>query len=365
MPLLRVVAFAGGAGLVVATLYSAMRTFVLPRAAPDLFVRAIFVSLRQLLALRLRFARTYEARDRVMALFAPIGLMLLLPAWLALVCLGYAAMFWAIGVEPFYAAFKLSGSSLLTLGFAAADGTGQLLLQFSAAIIGLILVALLIGYLPTIYAAFARREAQVTLLEVRAGQPPSAVEMLLRFHRIHGLAQLDEVWRTWEVWFADIEESHTSLPALVYLRSPDGHHSWVTAAGAVLDGASLFLSAVDWPASAMPSLCVRAGYLALRHIADFFSVDYNPDPHYPDPISITRAEFDAACEALTAGGLPMKSDHDQAWRDFAGWRVNYDTVLLALATITMAPVAPWSSDRSLIKRVSSLAVWQRHRKPVV
>lgn len=364
MPVLRIVVFLAGAGLVAITLYSAMRTFVLPRAAPDLFVRAIFVSLRLVLSLRLRSARTYEARDRVMALYAPIGLMLLLPGWLVLVCIGYTAMFWAAGVVPLYAAFKLSGSSLLTLGFASADGLLQLLLAFSAAVIGLILVALLIGYLPTIYAAFARREAQVTLLEVRAGQPPSAVEMLLRFHRIHGLDQLDEVWRTWEAWFADIEESHTSLPALVYLRSPDGHHSWVTASGAVLDGAILFMSAVDWPASARPALCVRAGYLALRHIADFFGVEYDPDPHYPDPINITRAEFDAACDALAAGGVPLKADREQAWRDFAGWRVNYDTVLLALASITMAPVAPWSSDRSLVKRVPSLSLWGRHHKPV-
>jgi hypothetical protein len=357
--LLRWVVFLAGAGLVVATLYSAMRTFVLPRAAPDLFVRAIFISLRLVLSLRLRFARTYEARDRVMALFSPIGLLLMLPGWLLLVCLGYTAMFWAVGIEPVYAAFKLSGSSLLTLGFSAADGVVLLLLEFSAAVIGLILVALLIGYLPTIYAAFARREAQVTLLEVRAGQPPSAVEMLLRFHRIHGLDQLDEVWRTWEAWFADIEESHTSLPALVFLRSPDGHHSWVTASGAVLDGGALLMSVVDWPASARPALCVRAGYLALRHIASFFGVEYNPDPHFSDPISITRAEFDAACETLAGGGVPLKPDREQAWRDFAGWRVNYDTVLLAMASITMAPVAPWSSDRSLVKRVTSLALWRR------
>lgn len=362
MLVLRVGVFLAGSGLVVATLYSAMRTFVLPRAAPDLFVRAIFVSLRLVLLLRLRPAHTYEARDRVMALYAPIGLMLLLPGWLALVCVGYTAMFWAVGVEPLYAAFKLSGSSLLTLGFASADGTLQLLLAFSAAVIGLILVALLIGYLPTIYAAFARREAQVTLLEVRAGQPPSAVEMLLRFHRIHGLDQLDEVWRTWEAWFADIEESHTSLPALVFLRSPNAHHSWVTASGAVLDGAALLQSAVDWPVSALPALCARAGYLALRHIADFFDVVYNPDPHYPDPISITRAEFDAACETLAAAGVPLKEDRELAWKDFAGWRVNYDTVLLALASITMAPVAPWSSDRSLVTRVPSLALWRKGDK---
>jgi hypothetical protein len=76
-----------------------------------------------------------------------------------------------------------------------------------------------------------------------------------------------------------------------------------------------------------------------------FSV--TPNPHFPqDPISISRSEFDAVYDRLAAKGVPLKPDRDQAWLDFAGWRVNYDPVLLALADLTMAPPAPWSSDRS-------------------
>jgi hypothetical protein len=48
--------------------------------------------------------------------------------------------------------------------------------------------------------------------------------------------------------------------------------------------------------------------------------------------------------------VPLKADLEQAWRDFAGWRVNYDRVLLSLASLTMAPYAPWSSDRSMLYR---------------
>ncbi len=83
------------------------------------------------------------------------------------------------------------------------------LLSFSEALIGLIMVAMLMAYLPTMYAAFSRREQAVSMLEVRAGNPPSALEMLLRFNRIHGLDKLSDYWKTWEAWFADIEESHT------------------------------------------------------------------------------------------------------------------------------------------------------------
>jgi hypothetical protein len=221
------------------------------------------------------------------------------------------------------------------------------IISFSEATLGLILVTVLISYLPTMYSAFSRREAAVNLLDVRAGSPPSAVEMLARYYRIHGFSELGEVWRTWEAWFADIEETHTSLAALALFRSPQPDRSWVTAAGAVLDAASLVDSTVDIPRNPQSNLCLRAGYLALRRIADSFRIRYNPNPTADDGISISREEYDAACERLIEQGITLRPDRDKAWRDFVGWRVNYDTVLLALAAITMAPYAPWSSDRSL------------------
>jgi hypothetical protein len=228
------------------------------------------------------------------------------------------------------------------------DEVPSFILEFTEATIGLILVAILIAYLPTMYSAFQRRETAVALLEVRAGNPPSAVEMLLRFQRIHGLDRLNEQWKTWENWFVDVQESHTSLAALVFFRSPQPDHSWVTAAGAVLDAAALTRSTLDLPLDVQADLCIRAGYLALRYIADFFHVPYDPNPKPDDPISISRQEFDTAYDQLAGQGLPVNSDRDQAWRDFAGWRVNYDAVLLALAKLTMAPYAPWSSDRALL-----------------
>jgi hypothetical protein len=295
---------------------------------------------------RLKHAKTYEERDGIMAMYAPIALLTLPPVWLTLVAAGYAAMFWALGGHTWEEALKLSGSSLLTLGFAVPDTAAAAVLAASEGTLGLILVALLIAYLPTIYTAFSRRESAVSLLEVRAGSPPSAVELILRYHRIHGLDRLAEVWTTWEGWFAEIEESHTSLASLVFFRSPHPQHSWVTAAGAVLDAAALSTSTLDIPRVVQANLTIRAGYLALRDIANFFRIQYNPEPQAGDPISISRYEFDEAYDLLQARGVPVIADRDQAWRDFSGWRVNYDTVLLALAELTMAPYAPWSSDRS-------------------
>jgi hypothetical protein len=345
--LLRILIFLSGAVLVAATVYSAIATFVVPRNAASPITRVVFLVVRWLFLLRLRGVTDYRRRDWVMAFYAPVSLLALVPVWVILIIGGYTLMFRATTEMTWFQALRDAGSSLLTLGFEPLAGPFQTMLGFSAATIGLMLVALLISYLPSIYGAFSRRETAVTLLEVRAGSPPSAAEMLERYHRIHGLEQLSGEWRAWETWFADIQESHTSLAPLVFFRSPQAEHSWVTAAGAVLDAASLTLAAIDIPFDAQAALCIRAGYLALQHIARFFNIEFNPDPRYPgDPISVTRAEFDAALERLAAEGLPLKADHEQAWRDFAGWRVNYDRVLLALCSLTMAPIAPWSSDRA-------------------
>ncbi|HEY4377022.1 MAG TPA: hypothetical protein VGM93_07675, partial [Acidimicrobiales bacterium] len=97
----------------------------------------------------------------------------------------------------------------------------------------------------------------------------------------------------------------------------------------------------------------RAGFLSLRHIADFFRVPHDHDPAPGDPISIGREEFDAVCRRMAEAGVPLKADLDEAWLAFRGWRVNYDTVLVTLAGFFMAPYAPWSSDRSIRFRVRS------------
>lgn len=342
---LRVLAFLAGMAIVLGTLYSTVRVFVVPRSENDKIARLVFTVMRKFFNGLMAPSQVFSRRDHIMAFYAPVSLLVLAAVWLLLVCTGYTVMFWSLGAHTLREALSLSGSSLLTLGFTPVHGMPQTLLAFSEAALGLMLAALFIAYLPTIYQAFARREAAVTMLEVRAGAPPSAIEMLLRYRRIQGLEQLSLAWIEWERWFADVEESHTSLGALSFFRSPKASRSWVTAAGAVLDAAALTVSTVDIPHDPQADLCIRAGYIALREIASFFLIPYDPTPKPGDPISISREEFDAACEALARGNVPLKLDRDQAWRDYAGWRINYDTVLLRMAKLTMAPWAPWSADR--------------------
>jgi hypothetical protein len=343
----KVLWFAGGTVLLVLVIDSAVRTFMLPRGETALTTRAVFVGLRGVFNRLVRLTRTYEGRDRVMALYAPVGLLVLPLVWLVLVLGAFTAMFHALGVRGFERAFEMSGSSMFTLGFVRPPDVATMTLAFFEAASALALLALLISYIPTIYGAFSRREVLVAQLAVRAGEPPSGVDVLARAQLMERFQLLDEMWVQWQQWFAEVEETHTSLAVLSFFRSPLAHRSWVTAAGAVLDAASLRLGAVDLPFDPQAGFCIRGGVFALRAVATYFGLPFDPDPAQDDPTSISEDEFLEACDRLVAAGIPVRADREQAWRDFNGWRVNYDQVLIGLAGLVMAPYAPWSSDRSL------------------
>lgn len=320
---------------------------VLPRSDNVWLTRTLFTMVLAFIRFELRLGdMTYERRDRHMAFFAPVTLMILPVVWLFLIAIGYTPIYWVLGYGDVYECFLFSGSSLLTLGFAPVIDWATMLFSFSEATIGLILIAMVIAYLPTMYSAFSEREKYVALLEVRAGNPPNAVTLLTRTYRNRGFDALTDFWKDWEANFVRLEESHTSLAPLIFFRSPRPQHSWVTASGTILDAAALQDSIVDMERDFNSVICMRAGYLALRGIADFFDYPHNTDPKPDDPISISRDEFDEAYDELKDAGIPVVADREQAWRDFQGWRVNYDDVLLMLARMTMAPYAPWSSDRS-------------------
>ena len=350
-----------GIALIATVVDAALRTFVLPRGSVVRLTRAISVVISRIFELILRPAKTYETRDRVMALYAPVVLMMMVVVWLVMLIAAFTMIFLAVEGQGVSRAFSEAGSSLFTLGFERPHGDVATVIAFLAAAFGLGLVALLIAYLPTIYSSFSRREVLVAYLTARAGTPPSAIDLLRRAHLIDRLHDLDDLWEKFHLWFAELEETHTSQPLLNFFRSPSPDRSWVTAAGSILDAASLINSTVDAGWHPMAGLCVRSGYTALRAIGDFFGMDYPPDPQPGDPITISREEWEEARNQLAATGVPLRADLDQAWLDFAGWRVNYDTVLVTLAGLMQAPYAPWSSDRSVRFRVTTTA-WGRRRQ---
>jgi hypothetical protein len=344
---LKLLAFFLGITMIFFALKSAVKTFVLPRAAPDGITKFVFRSLRRFFNGLCLSVDTYLQRDRIMSFYAPVALVLLVPVLLFIIDVGFTLVYWAIDSTSLEQAFSLSGSSLMTLGFIAPVDLPTRLIAFGEAAIGMIMVALLISYLPTIYSVFSQRELTVSAWETRAGSPPWAVTMIERAFLLDRMEELRDVWGEWERWFVQLEETHTSLSSVIFFRSQRPNRSWITAAGSVLDAASFARAAVDIEPDPHADLMIRAGYLSLRYIVEPYGVKLKRDPHFPDDsISISREEFDDAFNHLSSMGVPMRPDRDQAWKDFAGWRVNYDEALLMLCDLVMAPEAPWSSDRS-------------------
>ena len=339
-------AFAVGAVIVSYTAFAAFRTVVLPRAASTMINRVVFIGTRKLFDLLAHERRGYAARDRVLAVYGPLCLVLLPFVWIGLMVTGFSLMMWAFGVEPLRQAFILSGSSVFTLGFAAPDSLPVDVLVFLEAFLGLGLVALVISYLPSIYGAFARREQLVGLLDgARRESPVSggdahevSASRRPRAHRQRTLPALGAVVqrRRGESYLVRRPRLLPLTAARAFVDRRGGLRARHRLA-ADLDGRSA--------AAGSTQLCLRTGFFCLRRIADYFGIRYDPHPRPDDAISVTRGEFDAVCVELSAAGVPLKADLDQAWRDFAGWRVNYDAVLVQLAALVYSPPAMWSSDR--------------------
>jgi len=351
--ILEVSSFLLGLLVVLYVMHAAVRTVILPRAANMTLSAAVFRFVAHVLRWVAARRKTYEAQDGVLAVIGPVGLLAVTASWMILLLVGFGFMFWATDSElGVGGAFNLAGSSITTLGFAPAFGAGQRALSFTAALLGLLILTLFITYLPSIYSAFQARENRVALLEVRAGSPANAPEMLIRFHRIGWTDELSSEWLAWEPWFMQLEETHTTYAALPWFRSTDHNRSWVIASGAVMDAAALWISATDvehGSDQAAAGMMIRSGYVSLRRIAESLNIGFDPDPHPSDPIAIQREEFDAAVEEMREAGIPIVADRDQAWADFAGWRVNYEAALLGLAEMLRVPYAPWTSDRSSLE----------------
>ena len=249
-----------GGAIVLVVLDAAVRSFVLPRGVAVSLTRMVARMSRAMFQVAVRRADTFAHQDRIMALYAPITLLLLPAAFLVGVFIGFTGLFYAATGSDAGTVFRYSGSALFTLGFTNPPDAPATALVFIEAGIGLTLLALLISYLPSIYSAFSKREVAVSRLSVRAGSPPSAVELLERAHRASFSHRLNELFEEWEIWFVEIEETHTSQAILSFFRSPNPDRSWLTAAGAVLDAAALRMAVVEDGFSASAGLCVRSGF---------------------------------------------------------------------------------------------------------
>jgi hypothetical protein len=348
----RDLAAAVGAFLVIAAAWSVIGTLVVPRRIRSRLSRAVAIGVNGAFHFVADSFDTYEARDRILAAQAPIQLILLIVVWLAVFELGFALLLWpTVSSDGLTGAFTLAGSSLCTLGYLVPQNGGSRGLADIAAFVGLGTVALQIGYLPTLYAAFNRREALVTMLDSRAGVPSWGPELLARTHYglgsgVSAMGQLPELFEDWERWSADVSESHATYLALVNFRSPRPLSSWLTAQLAVLDAAALYLSLVpDAPGAVSARLCLRGGFSCLGTLARArgFAIPEDADPN--NGISLTYEEFVDAIDRLASVDFPLERPSEEAWTDFVGWRVNYEAAAYALARAIDAPPALWSGPR--------------------
>jgi hypothetical protein len=344
------VGFAAGVVLFWVTIFNVVGTLVVPRSVDfrmsrlsEWFIDAVF-------RLGTRGVGSYQTRDRVLAWQAPVALLFRLTLWLAVLGTAFGLMLLPAVHGSIGQAFSDSGSSMFTLGFAAPPGRGGTMLAYGAAFTGLIVVGLQVGYLPTLYAAFSRRETEVSLLMARAGIPAWGPEILARtrwgIYDSDLRPMLDELFTAWERWSAEVAESHTTYLTLARLRSARPWSHWVTSLIAVLDAAALHLSlapALEPKLSAR--LCLRMGFVAIGQIARTMRLPVPVDPDPEAPISVDFEQFKAAVAMLRQLGYPIERTDEEAWQNFRGWRANYDAAALALARAVDAPPALWSGPR--------------------
>lgn len=335
---------AGGLLLAV-TGASVLRTLVVPRGLYSLLVYRLWWVLRRLLGL-LAIRGGYGAIDRAQTWLAPLILIGMLGTWLGGALVGFGLLLHAVSGLTWGSSFREAGSSLLTLGFASGDRLRLSALDFVAAATGPVLIALQIAYLPTLYAAYNRRELEVTLLQSRAGEPAWGPEILARQWLVDTETALPELYRAWERLASDMGESHSTYPVLMAFRSPRPYRHWLVGLVAVMDAAAVQLALT--PSSAPPEarLVLRAGFTALRDIARVQRFPFDPDPPPDAALRLTYVEFEAAVAMLETAGFRAERGVADAWPHFHGWRVNYEAIAYEMCRRYDAVPALWTGPRA-------------------
>jgi hypothetical protein len=345
MTVLRVLIGLAGALGVLVVLSSAVRSVVLPRPFPARVARVAFLAVRLPVgALAAREARRGKPRRReeLLSLQGPLGILAQLGTWTVLVAVSFTGVLWAVERRPaswagLRDAARESGSSLSTLGIVRPAHVAGEFVAFVEAGVGLVLLALVVTYLPTIYGAFSRRELLVAKLAVRSGSPPTPTGLLRRSWELGRFERLEEVWNAWEDWFVDLGESHTSFPQLVFFRSPRADASWVTAAATILDAAVLVHHGLDLDTDSRSELTVDAGVSALELIGEFLGIP----PDSEGGPGLERQVFLDALDELAGAGIPVARDRERAWAGFVDQRRRYASLVLTIAGLADAVPTAW------------------------
>ena len=334
---------------VAAVLWDVFQTVVVPRPSPGRVRIA-----RNLGRAAWRFARAValrqadpRRREGILGVFAPALVVLLLIVWVVVLLVGFGLLFLVLRdqIQPAPAslgeAIYVAGTALFTIGFGdyVPTGPGARVIALIAAGTGLGIVALVITYLFSLYTAFQRREVLVVTLDSRAGAPPSGVALLETYARLDLVRELPALFASWEVWAAEVLDSHVAYPILGYFRSSHDNESWVGSVGAVLDAATLVATTVEGVPRGHAGLMAAMAEHLVEDVGNAFGFRSEPGA------GIARAEFDEARGRLAAAGYAL-TDADRAWRDFSARRSHYAAQLNLLAELWVSPPSQWIGDRA-------------------
>jgi Ion channel len=328
-----------GLALIAIGLWDAFETVVLPRRVSRRvrLARAFYrLTWRPYAAIARRLGDDAR-REAYLSFYGPLSLVLLVGVWAVVLVLGFGALHWADGQGDFGTDLYLSGTTFFTLGLGDVvphSGLARVLTVTEAGI-GFGFLALIIGYLPTVYQMFARREMNVSLLDHRAGSPPTAAELLRRNVDGGDLSPLIQLLHDWEIWLADLLETHLSYPTLAYFRSQHENQSWVAVLAVILDVCALGLACGSIHASRQAGFT----FAVARHAAGDLThvLDMRPEPltvDRLDPVAAARLwELAAACG--------MAKDPGDAEARLTAIRGTYEPYLQALSVRLLMPLPPW------------------------
>src|SRR5215203_1308888 len=268
-----ILAVVSGIIIIIVSTGVAIRTFMVPTGAPPLINRVLFRFTQALFDAIIRPIRSDARRHNVLSLFAPVSLLVVLSVVLGMIGFGYMLALYGAGIKPMLRAFLFSGSALSTLGFES-PGSNFWVIVLSAveALTVMIIVALLIGYLPSIYSSYQQREQAVNNLDELVGTQPDGIKVVDAYVNVFGPSRLGELWQTWIGWFADLATSGSMLSGELFLRSARWERSWICAAGAMLDAAALVDSSVDLTNEQAADRLVRLGSRSLRQVLEPLSL---------------------------------------------------------------------------------------------
>jgi hypothetical protein len=334
-------------------LLDAFETVVLPRRVTRHFRLTAWFYRRTWIPWRKIAGRitTPSRRQNFLGYFGPLSLILLLGFWAAGLIFGFALVQYGIGGHEQLNQERLtfgkilyhSGETFFTLGYGDIVPTsgGARALSVLEAGMGFAFLGVVIGYIPVVYSSFSRREIQISMLDARAGSPPSAVELLVRLagrSEDPGVDQkvLDEVLRDWERWAAELLESQISYPVLTFFRSQHSNQSWLAALTTMLDVTSLILSGVEGVHPGQAKLTFAMARHAAVDLAQVVNARY--DPETPD--RLPQAEFEALHGALAGAGLHFRND-DQALEKLTKLRAMYESYVFSTGRNLMLTLPPW------------------------